>query len=321
MQTIFVTGADGYAGSLLTQQLRQHGYSVVAGVRNRARKLTYERKQGKALVCDVGDAINVARAIASIKPDGIIHLAGCSHPAFAADQPLEAYQSIVTGWANMLDAARRFIPRARILLISACDVYGQADSGGQPLREDTPPEPVSTFGSLKMTAEWIAHTFFERYHLNLTIARPFHYTGPGQPDNFFYGAVARRLAQWDANSDGQELALPDLSCRRDLLHIQDVIDAYERLLQDGKPNEVYNVCSGQARTCQEIVELMAQAARLPIRIADKSMSEDDEVVVENYCGDNSKLRNELNWQPTHTIDGALQELIRSCQNKTAVYNV
>ncbi|MFH1748289.1 MAG: GDP-mannose 4,6-dehydratase [Planctomycetota bacterium] len=316
MQTVFVTGAEGFAGSLLTHQLRRRGYTVVAGVRNRARKLAYEREHGKAIVCDVSDAINVARAIASARPDGVIHLAGTSHPQAATDQPLTAYQSIVTAWANVLDAVRRVCPRARVLMISACDVYGNAGQNGRPLPEDTQPRPVSTFGALKLAAESIAHTYYQNYHLNLTIARPFHYTGPGQPESFFFGAVARRLADWDASASGFEMSLPDLDCRRDLLHVFDVVDAYERLLNDGKPNETYNVCSNDSRTCRQIVQAMAQAVRLPLNFTDEATPDVEDDVISVLWGDNSKLRDELGWHPTHTVDGAVQDLMRSYQRQT-----
>ena len=316
MQTIFVTGAEGFAGSLLTRQLQQRGYAVVAAVRNRARKLAYERQHGKALVCDITDAINVARAVASAQPDAVVHLAGESHPWAATEQPLGAYQSIVTAWANVLDAVRRSCPRARVLLISACDVYGDAGRDGRPLSEETPPHPVNTFGSLKLAAESIAHTYFERYHLNLTIARPFHYTGPGQPESLFFGAAAKQIAEWNPNTDGEELSLPDLSCQRDLLHVHDVVQAYERLLHDGKPNEIYNVCSGEALSCREIVETMARAARVPIRFVEQPATGDSEPI-QALCGDNTKLRTQLGWQPTHTLSGAIQDLMGSYQPQAA----
>ena len=316
METVFITGADGYAGNLLTQQLRQRGYGVVAGVRNRARKLVHERQYGKALVCDVSDAINVARAVASVGPNAVVHLASVAHAWTADEQPLVAYQSIVTAWANVLDAVRRTCPRARVLLVSACDVYGNAGRDGRPLSEDVTPEPASTFGSLKLSAESIAHTYYDRFHLNLTIARPFHYTGPGQPEGFFFSAAAKRLAEWNQDGAGEELSLPDLSCRRDVLHVQDVVDAYERLLLDGQPNEVYNVCSGSARTCQELVETMARAARLNVRLVEEPAdSEYEQIPV--LCGDNTKLRTQLGWQPTHTIDRALQDLMRSHEQQAA----
>jgi len=175
VNTIFVTGAEGFLGTHLSRHLRERGYEVVAGVRNRARKLAYERHFGKALVCDVSDAINVARVIAGVRPDGIVHLAGTSHAHEASAEPLTAYQSIVTAWANVLDGVRRARLRTRVVMASTCEVYGNAGGDGHALHEDTPLEPLSTFASLKVAAESIAHTFYRDYHLDVTIARPFHY--------------------------------------------------------------------------------------------------------------------------------------------------
>ncbi len=311
MKTLFITGAEGFTGQHLVEYLRRRGYEVVGGVRNRARKLAFERKFGKAIVCDVSDAINVARAIASVKPDGIIHLAGVSQPHVANAEPLTAYQSIVTGWANVLDAARRVVPRARILLASSCEVYGDAGTP-RPIGEDTPLNPANTFGALKATAESIAHTFFMNYHTNATIARPFHYTGPGQSDAFFFGAVARRLAEWDPAVHGDKLQLPDLGFQRDVLHVTDVVEAYAYLLEEGRPNEAYNICSGKTHTVREIVEMMARAAGRHVEIADlETNDEDDEGHVSWFWGDYGKMRSEFEWEPRFTLEQAVNQLVES----------
>lgn len=306
MQTVLITGAEGFVGSHLVPHLRQNGREVVAGVRNRARKLIYERQGVHALVCDVTDAINVARVVASVRPDGVVHLAGMARPADAADDPLLAYQSIVTAWANVLDAVRRTVPRARVLLVSAADVYGPAGDG--PVRETTPPRPATTFGSFKHAAETVAATFFRDYHLNLTVARPFAYTGAGQPAGFCFGAAARQLAEGEPNGGPPELWLPDLDGRRDVLHVQDVVTAYQRLLEDGRPNEVYNVCSGRAVATRELVMSMAtecgrsvELRELPAQVAKARWA--------SVIGDNTKLREELGWTPQRTAAQAVRELL------------
>ena len=313
MKTVFITGAGGFAGSRLLDYLRERGYDVVAGVRNRARKLAYERQNDKALVCDVTDPINVARAIASVQPDAVVHLAGISRATDASDEPLEAYQAIVTAWANVLDAVRRIVPRTKVVLASACDVYGDAGRDGHPLTEDTPLQPVTTFGSLKATAEDIAHTFFRDYHLNVTIARPFHYTGPGQPEQFFFAAAARRVAEFSRGHGGGSLRLPDLSCRRELLHVDDVVQAYEHLLRAGRPNEVYNISSGQCYTCREIVGMMAAESGREIPL-DELTDGHDSPQVATLCGGNSKLHNELGWTPSRSPQQAVHDLMTSLTN-------
>lgn len=306
MKTLFVTGAEGFTGTHLVEYLRRRGYDVIAGVRNRARKLAFEKQNGKAVVCDVSDAINVARALAGAMPEGVIHLAGASQPHFANEEPLTAYQSIVTSWANVLDGVRRVVPRARVLLVSACDVYGNA--GATPISESTPLNPATTFGSLKATAEQVAHTFFNSYHTNLTIVRPFHYTGPNQPQQFYFGAVAHRLTQWQP-SDGDTLSLPDLECKRDLMHIDDLVEALGMLLEEGRPNEAYNVCSGTAHPVRELVTKMIAAASRNIRLEPLHTDEPPQVPV--LCGSFAKLEELSGWRPLKNAEQAVTDLVRS----------
>jgi GDP-4-dehydro-6-deoxy-D-mannose reductase len=310
MRTVFITGADGFTGRHLLNHLVGRGFEVVAGVRNRARKLGYERQGHKALVCDVTDAINVARVIASVRPDGVIHLAGLPGAAIVAGEPLEAFQTVVSSWANILDAVRRAVPRAKVVLAGSGEVYGNAGVGNGPVSETASPQPVDTFGSWKLAAETIASTFFRDYHLNVTIARPFHYLGAGQSPRSFWVDVAQRLANFGGKTAGGELHFPDLACRRDVLHIQDVLTAYERLLQDGRPNEIYNICSGNALTCREIVGLMVQEFGLTLDL-EQQHEADGSSPLPVLWGSHAKLKTELGWQPTHSVQDAVRDLVQS----------
>lgn len=313
MKTLFITGAEGFTGKHLSDFARRRGYDVVGGVRNRARKLAFEKQYGKAIVCDVSDAINVARAIASVRPDALVHLAGPSRPQIAADEPLMAYQSIDSAWANILDGVRRAVPRARVLLASACDVYGNSGSNGQPLSESTPTQPVNTYGALKATAESIARTFFENYHLNITIVRPFHYTGMWQSEESFFGGLARTFATWDSTTRGNTLQLPELAFRRDILHVHDVVDAYLTLLEDGKPNETYNISSGKSTTIRDLVQTMSRAAGLNLDF--EELPSPPEGRIDALCGDNSKLTSQTQWKPTRTAESALADLVQSYRSQ------
>lgn len=302
MQKILVTGAEGFTGSWMVKLLQERGIDVVGGVWNRARKLTVERAGGKALVCDVTDAINVARVVASVQPQAIIHLAGLVGGQLAYEEPLLAYQTTVTAWANILDAARRTAPRTRILLVSAADVYGSAHATGHAIPETTPVTPDSTFGSLKLAAESIAATFHRDYHLDVLIARPFNFVGAGQPDDQFWGSVA--LA---AKRSGQGLipaGLPGADARFDLLHVADVVSAYQAILQNGKPNTIYNVCSGGLTSFGAVWSQLTGATAPP-----GATQTPREFVgpIPNLCGDHSRLLG-CGWKPAHSIESAVQSL-------------
>ncbi len=312
MQALFVTGAEGAVGQRLVRRLKASGHDVTCGVRNRARKLAYEREQFKALVCDVADSINVARAVAVVRPDGVVHLAGPSDPAVAKDDPLLAYQTIVSAWANVLDAVRRTVPRARVVLVSAADVYGTAKPGSPPFVESAPPRPTSAFGELKAAAESIAQTYHREYHLNISIARPFRYLGAGVPAR---GEVPRWLGQlhrWDTTLNGPSLRVEDGEDVYDWLHVDDVVTAYEAILHRGQPNATYNVCGGIGRTRCELVRRLAATAGVKIDVVAAG-----ETGPRSLVGNNERLRHELGWAPTHTSEQALAELWQRYQTQAA----
>lgn len=309
MKILFVTGAEGFTGRRLVPYLQERGYEVVGGVRNRARKLAFEKQFGKAIVCDVGDAINVARAIASVKPDGVIHLASVSTPQECESDPLAAYQSIVTGWANVLDAVRRSSARARVLMTSTCEVYGNAS--GDLLSEDTTCLPVTTFGSLKATAESIAQTFHRNNLLDISIVRPFHCAGPGQPATQFYAALTRSILASDASNGTVPISNPN--CKRDVLHIDDLVTAYHHLLEEGKPNRIYNVCSGRSWTVREIAQAIANAAgRNNLRFDDQPS---EVTPIQSLCGSNARLCEEAGWQPMKSMTEAVTDLVKYYQTQ------
>ncbi len=314
MKTIFVTGAEGFAGRHLVRHLKSRGHEVVGGVRNRARKLVFEKQFGRAIVCEVSDAINVARAIASAKPDAVVHLAGTSQPSDAVDEPLAAYQSIVSAWANILDGVRRSVPRCKVLLVSACEVYGEAGASGNRLAEDAPARPVNTFGSLKAAAESIARTFYLNYHLDITIARPFHFIGAGQSEKFFFPSVARRLIEWDSSESGSQLALPDLSVKRDLVHVQDAVEAFEKLLESGKPNHTYNICSGTGYVVRDIVQMIARTAGVQVQITDQPV--DDAPAIQNLIGSPARIQEHTGWTATRSIEDAVRSVVDGAKGVT-----
>lgn len=309
MKTVFVTGAEGFTGKHLSEFLKQRGCEVVGGVRNRARKLAFEKQFGKAIVCEVSDGINVARAIASVKPDVVVHLAGVAQELTVADDPLAAYQSSVSAWANVLDAVRRSVPRAKVVLGGSWEVYGESTSSGQPCNESTPCKPSNALGSFKANAEAVASTFYRNFHLNICIARPFPYTGAGQGELSFFGGLAQRMA--GSSPAGTSIKVPNWSSSWDVLHVGDVVEAYWKLIEDGKPNETYNICSGKTGTVEQFCQTLARASGKSVTFENGGGSST------TICGSNEKLR-QLGWQPTRTVESALTDLARSVMSRQPV---
>ena len=92
--------------------------------------------------------------------------------------------------------------------------------------------------------------------------------------------------------------------------MDDVVTAYQKLLEDGKPNEVYNVCSGQGQTCRELVTAMLGQAGIEAELKDAA-PENRRGQIPVLVGDNAKLRGEVEWLPTRDVMSGVEQLISS----------
>jgi GDP-4-dehydro-6-deoxy-D-mannose reductase len=96
--------------------------------------------------------------------------------------------------------------------------------------------------------------------------------------------------------------------------VDDVVSAYAVLLEDGRPDSTYNICSGTAHSVREIVQKIVAACGKNIHLVDAPAATTG---VACYVGDNGRLRREFSWGPAHTLDQAVQSLAKSCTQAQA----
>src|SRR5262245_23252244 len=187
---VLVTGVSGFAGPVVVRALVEHGHDVHGLARHPP---DAARLGGVPLAfhaADVCDAAGLARLVADVAPDGVVHLAAVAEPAAAERDPEEAYRTNLGGTLALLAAARATAPRARLLVVSSSSVYGAVEAGELPVTEDLLPRPLTVYGASKAAAEIAALQWGRAYGLEVVIARPFNHTGPGQSPAYVCAALA-----------------------------------------------------------------------------------------------------------------------------------
>ncbi|RYF56027.1 MAG: NAD-dependent epimerase/dehydratase family protein, partial [Comamonadaceae bacterium] len=281
---ILLTGADGFTGRTFAAHARAAGHEIVA------------------LRADLTDADAVKREVGEVRPEAVVHLAAIAFVAHAHD---EAFYTVnVVGTTHLLDALALLpaAPRA-VLLASSANVYGNANNS--PIAETQPPAPVNHYGMSKLAMEYMARTYLDR--LNVMIARPFNYTGPGQDLNFLIPKLALHFANKTST-----IALGNLHVEREFNDVRTVCSAYLGLLSHGQPGEIYNVCSGRPYELQHVVNLFAQLTGHSVEVSvDSSFVRPNEVY--RLCGNPSKLDSLLarSGAPTetHTLEDTLVRML------------
>ncbi len=289
MSPILVTGARGFVGTHLRAHLAASG-DEVAGI-DRDVEITDRRALREAIPSDC---------------TGIVHLGGLSHVGASFAEP-EAYSRInAGGTAALLAAAADAAPEAVVIVVSTSDVYGVVDPSELPLDEAHPPRPVSPYARSKVEAEQVAMLATERGQ-RVIVVRPFAHVGPGQSDQFVVPAVARRLLA--ARLAGEaSIAVGDVSARRDLTDVRDVVRAYRLLLHHGRPGATYHVCSGVDVAIGDVVAALAQriAPGVGLRV-DPALMRPVEVPV--LRGSFARLHEATGWEPRIPLATTLDDVV------------
>ncbi len=233
-----VTGASGFTGRYLVDNLLDRGHTVIETFAGRDEAQTPTR-----LRLDITSPENCRRVIEAVRPDYIVHLAAISFVGH--DDPLDFYRVNVIGTLNLLEAcaATGHSPR-KVLIASSANVYGNVTSDA--IDESFPLTPVNHYAASKAAMETMVHTWFDR--LPILIVRPFNYTGRGQASNFLVPKIVEHFARREPS-----IELGNIDVARDFSDVRYVASAYEALLDSEAAAETVNVCTGTPYTLREIL--------------------------------------------------------------------
>lgn len=290
---MLVTGSDGFVGRWLMRHLGDVGDDAV----------------GLDPAVDVTDADALRAAVVAVEPNAIVHLAAQASVAQSWEQPLATFAVNATGTLHLTEAALACPQPPRVLLVSSAEVYGVVGPEDLPLREDRLLAPVSPYALTKATAEMIGRQAWLGRGLEVLSARPFNHTGPGQAPGFVVPSLARQIV--DAERSGATtIAVGDMSVRRDLTDVRDVVRAYRLLLAAGTPGQAYNVCRGASTEIAEVGRRLAAIAQvdLPFVVASDRLRPVD---IPDLRGDPTRLHEVTGWRPEISLDRTLADVLAS----------
>ena len=328
-----VTGALGFVGLHLVRSLVLTGVPVVGLGRHDAGQ-PLPRKAGDFELAgpatDLPDAVRytspvgdflylplaledpgpVANLIDRLRPAMVYHLAAQSSAAVSFRDPADTITTNVSGTLNLLEAIRRLpeIERPVMLSVGSAEEYGPQSEDETPIREDAPLNPVSPYGVSKAAQTLLCRQYVRSWDLPIILVRSFSHTGPGQDTRFAFPSFARQIAAAEAGKGPAEISVGDLSAVRDFLDVRDVVEAYRLLTKEGRPGEIYNVCSGSSLTIRQGLAILVGEAAVEITVTidpDRCRPSD----IPSLIGDNTKLKRDSGWEPQYEMDRTLADVL------------
>lgn len=302
---VIVTGAAGFAGrhllaDLLADRVPTIGWWNPAGTEPRA---THPSTTWQAV--DILDREGVARAIRDVNPAAIYHCAGAAHLGRSWATTTDTYERNVRGTHHVLEGARAATSSPRILIPGSSAIY--APSSG-PIHEDHELRPASPYGVSKLAQELAGRHAYEDLGQPVVLVRAFNHTGPGQSSDYAAPSFARQIALIEAGLAPPVMDVGNLDATRDLTDVRDTVRAYRTVLEHGLPGRVYNVCSGRAWSMRQVLEGLLRLAAIPVEIR-TSPARLRPFDTPTVVGDGSRLRRELGWSPSMTLERTLLDLL------------
>ena len=251
---------------------------------------------------------DVDNILFQFQPDFILHLASFSSVAFSWKNPVASFSNNTNIFLNLIEQVRLLNLNCRVLSIGSSEEYGKVAHADLPLKESSPLNAISPYAVARVSQEMLSKIYVEGFGMDIIMTRSFNHIGPGQKDIFVVSSFVKKIVEIKQMGAVAEIKTGDLSIVRDFLDVRDVVKAYYLLLTKGQKGHIYNVCSGTGTTLQNIIDIIEKELDIQVRTQiDPSLirPSDNPIII----GDNSKLKGELGWHPSFSLQQSIKDII------------
>jgi len=297
MTKVLITGADGFIGSHLTEELVRQGHEVRAFVLynsfNSWGWLDHcapdVKGRFEVFAGDIRDPHGVKEAVRGA--GAVLHLAALIAIPYSYHSPDTYVDTNIKGTLNVLQAARE-LGVGRVIHTSTSEVYGTARF--VPITEEHPLQGQSPYSATKIAADQLAYSFYSSFNLPVVIARPFNTYGPRQSARAVIPTIITQIA-----SGRRQIRLGAVSPTRDFNFVGDTVRGFVAALNSNLGlGEVVNFGSNFEISIGDTAQLIAEAMNADIEIVtDEVRLRPENSEVERLCADNTKARRLFGWQP------------------------
>lgn len=343
-KTALITGITGQDGAYLAEILLSKGY-MVHGIKRRSSSFNTERvdhlyqdphegdPRFRLHYGDMTDATNLIRIVQDTAPDEIYNLAAQSHVQVSFETPEYTANADGLGALRLLEAIRilGFTDSTRFYQASTSELYGRVVE--TPQSETTPFYPRSPYAAAKAYAFFIAVNYRQAYGIHASNGILFNHESPIRGETFVTRKITRGVAAIELGYQ-DELFLGNLDAVRDWGHARDYAEGMWRIVQHHVADD-FVLATGKTCTVRQFVEKsFAQTGReivwegtgteevgreagsgiVRVRIDPVYFRPTE---VETLCGDYSKAKRELGWEPTTSMDDMVVEMVTADLKRVA----
>jgi len=309
MSKILVTGAGGFIGSHLTEELVRQGEEVRAFVRYNSRDerglledLPKEiQNQIEVVPGDLKDPDGVKKALKGCSK--VFHLGALIAIPYSYIHPFDFIQTNVLGMAHLLNACLEEGTLERVIHTSTSEVYGTAQY--IPIDEKHPLQAQSPYAASKIAADKLVESYYLSFDFPVATIRPFNTFGPRQSLRAVIPTIVSQAL------DDKKIRLGNTQPRRDFLFVKDTARGFIQVGKcDGAVGKVVNIGTGTDISIQEVVRkiLGLMGKQGEIEVEDRRIRPEKSEVMQ-LLSDTRLAQKLFQWAPHYTLEDGLRETI------------
>lgn len=309
MGKVLVTGAGGFIGSHLVEELVKQGEEVRAFVRYNSRNQwglledlpKFVLDQIEIVLGDLKDPDGVKKAVRGCQK--VFHLGALIAIPYSYVHPFDFIQTNVAGTANLLNACLEMEGLERVIHTSTSEVYGNAQY--VPMDEKHPLQAQSPYSASKIGADQLAESYYRCFDLPVSILRPFNTFGPRQSIRAIVPTIISQAL------GGEKIRLGNLKPRRDFLFVKDTVRGFIEIGKCDKAiGKVINLGTGMDVSIEEltkkILDLLATKKEIEV---DPQRIRPEKSEVMQLLSDTRLAQELFGWKPRYRLEEGLKETI------------
>ena|SRR3989344_5545890 len=310
-----ITGITGFVGSHLAEHLLARGDEVYGTMRWRSRmdNINHIKNKIKFIETDIRDSYSIEKAIMSVEPDVIFHLAAQSfvHTSFHA--PQETLSTNIIGTVNLLEAIRNSKISPVIQIAGSSEEYGLVHENETPIKETNQLRPLSPYAVSKVAQDLLGYQYHKSYGMKVVRTRAFNIVGPRSAEKIVTAAFAKQIAEIERGAE-PVIHVGNLDAFRDFTDVRDIVRAYTLAVEKCEYDEVYNICSGKTWKIRDVLQMLLSMSTKKIEIQeDQARMRPSDVQI--LLGDNTKFRSKTGWAQKIPFEQTLKDVMNYWRKK------
>ncbi len=312
---VLITGINGSGGSYLSEYIikNQSKVKIFGSIRtNNLNNIKHIKNRIKLIKCDLNQYNQTFELIKKTKPDAIFHLASVADVRKSFDYPYETIINNNNCTLNLLEAVRKNKINPIIMVCSTSEVYGQVQKKHMPIKEDQLFNPINPYAVSKSFQDMLAYNYYLNFNMNIIITRMFTYLN-ARRINLFASNWAYQIAKIEMKK-AKYLYHGNLNSSRNIIDINDAMEAYWVAATKGKIGETYNIGGSKQIKLKEFLKILISLSdkKIITKVDSKLLRKSD---ITEQVPDFKKFSSHTNWRPKSNIKISILNLLNEMREK------